>query len=181
MMEDLSLHILDIAENAIAAGATRIAVNINENERRDLLTVRISDNGRGMSKKVRRQALDPFFSTKGKATGLGLSLLAQATDQCGGELAITTAPRKGTAILARFSYHHIDRPPLTRMAATMSTLILGHKEIYFRYVHRHNGRVFRFDGRGLLKRYRSAVGTDPALIGSVTKVLRAGLNRIGRT
>ena len=84
MMEDLSLHVLDIAENAVAAGATRITILINENEARDLLTIRISDNGPGMTKEAARRALDPFFTTKGKRTGLGLPLLAQAAEQCGG-------------------------------------------------------------------------------------------------
>ena len=110
-MEDLSLHILDIVENAIAADATRITVTINENERRNLLTIRVSDNGRGMSKKDARRALDPFFTTKRKRIGLGLPLLAQAAEHCGGGAVLTTVPNRGTKVAARFRHRHIDRPP----------------------------------------------------------------------
>jgi hypothetical protein len=181
MMEDLSLHILDISENAIEAGATRIAIIINENEKHNLLTIRVSDNGRGMSKETLRRALHPFFSTKGKRTGLGLSLLAQAAEQCSGGVSIVTAHRKGTRVVARFPYGHIDRPPLTNMKGTMTALVLGHTEIDFIYCHRRNGRVFRFASHGFFKGYGACSGLDPAFIGSVKKVLQAGLKRIGRT
>ncbi len=181
MMEDLSLHILDIAENAVAAGATRVAVLINENEKRNLLTIRISDNGRGMSRVILGRAFDPFFSTKGKATGLGLPFLAQAAEQCGGRVIITTAPGKGTRVLARFPFGHIDRPPLTNMTGTMLTLILGHGEIDFHYRHRRNGRAFRFASHPFFKDSWTSPGMNPRLIGSVKKKLQAGLKRIGRT
>ena len=181
MMEDLSLHILDIVENAIAADATRITVTINENERRNLLTVRISDNGRGMSKKDARRALDPFFTTKGKRVGLGLPLLAQAAEHCGGGAVLTTVPNQGTKVAARFQYRHIDRPPLTAMAETITTLVFGHPEIDFRYRHRMNGRIFRFASRAFLGRLCGDRCLSPAIFRSVKKNLRTGLAMLGRT
>jgi len=181
MMEDLSLHILDIAENAIAAGATRISVTINENEDRDLLAIRVSDNGPGFTQEALRRALDPFFTTKGKRTGLGLPLLAQAADLCGGNLTITTGSKKGARIAVHFRYGHIDRPPLTNMRGTMMVLVFGHPEIDFRYRHRRNGQVFRFANRCFLRESGRSSWTDPILIGRVDKMLRTGLRRIGRT
>ena len=181
MMEDLSLHILDIAENAIAAGATRITVTINENEDRDLLVIQVSDNGPGFTPEFLRRALDPFFSTKGKRTGLGLPLLAQATELCGGNLTITTGPKKGARVAARFRHGHIDRPPLTNMRGTMMALVFGHPEIDFRYRHRRNERVFKFASRCFFQECRRSSWTDPLLIGRIDKILRAGLRAIGRT
>jgi len=181
MMEDLSLHVLDIAENAVAAGATRVAIFINENEGRDVLTILVRDNGRGMSRRTLRRALDPFFSTKGKATGLGLPLLAQAAEQSGGRLSIRSAPGRGTKIAARFRFRHVDRPPLTRMAATLSTLIFGHPDVGFSYCHRRNGLVFRYNSARRLKPSPATAGIGPELIGSITRDLRAGLKRLGRS
>ncbi|MCX6564698.1 MAG: ATP-binding protein [Candidatus Aminicenantes bacterium] len=181
MMEDLSLHILDIVENAVAADATRITVTINENERRNLLTVRISDNGRGMSKKDARRALDPFFTTKGKRTGLGLPLLAQAAEHCGGGAVLTTVPNQGTKVAARFRYRHIDRPPLTAMVATITALVFGHPEIDFRYGHRVNGLVFRFASREFLGDPRSTPCLCPSIFRAAKKNLQTGLKKIGRT
>lgn len=178
MMEDLSLHVLDIVENSVAAGASCVAITINENQKRDILTIRIIDNGRGMSKRVQKLALDPFFTTKTKKTGLGLPFLAQAAEQSGGGIVLESAPRRGTKVTARFRFGHIDRPPLTRMAETVMMLVFGHPDIGFRYRHRRNGRDFRFDNR----RYIAQGGSRPVRpedITAVRRALDAGLKRIG--
>jgi DNA mismatch repair ATPase MutL len=47
-MEDISLHILDIAENSIGAEATLITISISEDTDKDLFLVEIEDNGRGI-------------------------------------------------------------------------------------------------------------------------------------
>jgi hypothetical protein len=180
-MEDLSLHILDLAENAIAAGATRITVTINENEAHDLMAIRVSDNGPGFTREGLRRALDPFFTTKGKRTGLGLPLLAQAAELCGGDLTIAAGPKIGTRVTAHFRHSHIDRPPLTNMRGTMMTLVIGHPEIDFRYCHRRNGQIFRFESRSFFRESGLSSRTDPLLIRRVEKTLRAGLFAIGRT
>ena len=180
-MEDLSLHILDIAENAIAAGATRITVTINENEARDLLAIRVSDNGPGFTPEALRRALDPFFTTKGKRTGLGLPLLTQAAGLCGGDLTITTGPKKGARVAVRFRHGHIDRPPLTNMRGTMKALVFGHPEIDFRYRHRRNGQVFRFASRSFIRESGLSSWTSPVLIGRIDRILRTGLRAIGRS
>jgi anti-sigma regulatory factor (Ser/Thr protein kinase) len=179
MMEDLSLHVLDLVENAIAAGAERVGIAVNENERRDLLTIRVTDDGRGMSPEEKRLALDPFFTTKRKRTGLGLPLLAQTAALAGGKVVIASAPTKGTKITASFRYHHIDRPPLTKMAETMMMLVFGHPEIDFRYRHRRNGRDFNFQSLRFLAGTGAGPAWAPERIDAVGRALREGLGRIG--
>jgi signal transduction histidine kinase len=169
MMEDLSLHVLDIAENAVAAGARRVAVSVLEDARRDLLVLRVADDGPGMTKRDVRRALDPFFTTKGKRTGLGLPLLAQAAEQCGGGLTLRSLRGGGTTVVARFRAGHVDRPPLTNMAGTLEVLVLGHPEIAFRYRHTRDGRTFRFSSPG------GSRGLE------VRAALERGLGRLGRT
>jgi anti-sigma regulatory factor (Ser/Thr protein kinase) len=181
MMEDLSLHILDIVENAVAAGATRIFVTVAEDEKRDLLRIRVSDNGPGMSKDILRRALDPFFTTKGKRTGLGLPLLAQAAEQCGGRMTIRAVPGKGTKVTARFRHRHIDRPPLTNMKGTLMAIVLGHAEIDLVYRHNRNGRVFGFRSRHHLGAAGTSAGLKPDAIREVSEALESGLKRLGRT
>jgi K+-sensing histidine kinase KdpD len=180
MMEDLSLHILDIVENAVAAGATRICVTVTEDEKRDLLRIRVADDGPGMSKRTLRRALDPFFTTKGKRTGLGLPLLAQAAEQCGGRMTVRASPGKGTTVTAVFRHGHVDRPPLTNMKGTLMAVILGHAEIAVVYAHRRKDRVFRFRSR----RHVAAAGAAGLTAGSIREVsdaLERGLKRLGRT
>lgn len=179
MMEDLSLHILDIAENAVAAGATMIRISVNENERRDILSFRVTDNGRGMMQAEKARTLDPFFTTKGKRTGLGLPLLAQAAEACGGRVGIESVPKKGTKVSARFPRGHIDRPPLTKMVETMMALVFGHPEVGFSYRHTRNGRRFDFRRRGLTREGGAGRAPSPAGILAVRDSIRSGLNRIG--
>jgi anti-sigma regulatory factor (Ser/Thr protein kinase) len=179
MMEDLSYHVLDLAENAVNAGATRIIILINENAARDVLTIRVADNGRGMPADAAARAFDPFFTTQRKRTGLGLALLAQAARQCGGDVALAARPGGGTRVAARFRYRHIDRQPLTKMTETMMMLLLGHPEIDFHYRHRRNGRSFSFVSHEFFLRSGRASSGTAALSGAVRLALRDGLRRIG--
>lgn len=177
MMEDLSLHVLDLAENAVSAGAGRIEIAVNENEARDLLTIRVADDGHGMTAAELERALDPFFTTKRKRTGLGLALLAQTAGLCGGDVDVTSAPGRGTRVLARFRFGHIDRPPLTKMAETVMMLVFGHPEVDLRYRHRRNGRVFSFRSLELIA--RTGPAWAPETIRAVRAELTRGLRKIG--
>jgi anti-sigma regulatory factor (Ser/Thr protein kinase) len=173
-MEDLSFHILDIVENAVAAGADRVFIAVNENDRRDLLSLRVTDNGRGMSREDRRRALDPFFTTGRKRTGLGLPLLAQTAELSGGRVVLESWPGRGTRVTARFRLGHVDRPPLTKISETLMTLFFGHPEVGFRYRHCRNGSVFSY-----LRKGAGGGAAVPSDIAAIRDTLRAGLKGIG--
>jgi signal transduction histidine kinase len=131
-MEDLSLHILDIAENSIRAGATRVAIEIVEDEKSDVLSVCISDDGKGMNDEEVKRAFDPFFTTKqGKRVGLGLAFLSQAGEEAGGGVTVDSAPGRGTCVKATFNLSHPDIKPMGNIVETMATLMAGHPEIRF--------------------------------------------------
>ncbi len=147
-MEDLSLHILDIAQNSIEAGASLIEIDISEDLQKDLLTIHVRDNGRGMDAETVAKATDPFFTTRTtRRVGMGLSLLAAATRATGGSLSIDTQPGKGTVLRATFGHGHIDRAPLGDIETTLMVLLAGHpdKDICFR--HRVGDRIFELDSR----------------------------------
>ncbi len=147
-MEDLSLHVLDIAENAVRAGAKRIAIMIVEDKKKDLLTLEIKDDGRGMDEEMQKKALDPFFTTRTtRRIGLGLPLLAQSARESGGAMELTSRLGEGTKIKAAFRYSHPDRKPLGDMAQTMLTLIAGNPGVDFIYEHREGDAVYRLDSR----------------------------------
>ncbi len=129
-MEDLSLHILDVAENALAAEATRITIAIAEDTVKDRLTLEIADNGRGMDAETRRRALDPFFTTRTtRRVGLGLPLLAQAARECDGTLELDSAPGRGTTVRAVFQRSHPDLKPFGDIVATIEALIRGRPQL----------------------------------------------------
>lgn len=133
-MENLSLHILDIVENSIRAGAKKILIEIIEDKKKDLLTVRINDNGKGMDECILKGVLDPFFTTKsGKRVGLGLSLLSQASELAEGKLTIDSKKGEGTKVQATFRLSHPDIKPMGEMIETIAVLIASHPEIQFVY------------------------------------------------
>ncbi|MHC4115293.1 MAG: ATP-binding protein [Planctomycetota bacterium] len=145
-MEDLSLHILDIAENAIRAGGKKIMIELLEDKNRDRLSLSIEDDGKGMDKKTADRAVDPFFTTKdSKEVGLGLALLSQAARQAGGELKIDSEEGKGTKITAVFQLSHPDMQPIGDVFATMATLIAANPSIQFVLDYKKEDYSYHFD------------------------------------
>lgn len=147
-MEDISLHILDIAENSVAANADNIEIRISENIQKDLLTIEVIDNGEGMDEETLKKALDPFYTTKTvRRFGFGLSFLSEAAKAANGQFSIQSEKGKGTKISASFQHSHIDRQPLGDLGQTIFTLIIGNPHIDFYFAHKRNGHTSRLDTR----------------------------------
>ena len=129
-MEDLSLHVLDVVENAIRAHATRIDLSIQEEEEQNRLTIRIRDNGKGMTQEAADKACDPFFTTKaGRRTGLGLPLWRQSAEETGGRLDVQSKPGEGTEIIVVFHTNHPDMRPMGDMLETIAALLTANRSI----------------------------------------------------
>jgi len=136
-MKELSLNILDIAQNSIGAGATRLFILL---ERRGAwLTITISDDGKGMSPEFAAHAADPFTTTRTTRTvGMGLPLFKLAAEQTGGTLSIVSrqAPsggEHGTTVTATFDTGHMDCAPLGDIASTILALLQGNPELSLTY------------------------------------------------
>jgi signal transduction histidine kinase len=147
-MEDLSLHILDIAENSVAAKADKIEIRITEDKKKDLMSVEVFDNGVGMDKATLEKALDPFYTSKTvRRFGFGLSLLSEAAEAANGHLSVQSKKGEGTRIKADFQHSHVDRQPLGDIGQTIITLIVGNPEIDFIFEHKRNGHTYCLDTR----------------------------------
>ena len=154
-MKDLSLNLLDIAENSVKAGATLTDLSILQEG--DLLTFRVADDGCGMTEEILRGVTDPFYTTRTtRKVGLGLPLLRMAAEQTGGSMEVQSKHKDahpddhGTVVTAVFHTDHIDCPPLGDLTATVTTLIQGHPDTDFLFRHRlPDGRVVELDTRQL--------------------------------
>jgi anti-sigma regulatory factor (Ser/Thr protein kinase) len=179
-LEDLSLHILDIVENAISAKAKKVDILVMEEPGKDRLTIEIKDDGMGMDEEIAQKAVDPFFTTRSsRRVGLGLSLMAQATQEARGSFRIESEPGKGTKVTATFQYHHIDRKPLGNMIETMMTLLLGNPDLEITYTHKKNEKSYRLDSLVLKHQFKDRPLIDPEVIQWVKMHLREGLEQIG--
>jgi len=134
-VKELALHILDIAQNSIRAGAVEIRISISESSADDLLTIVISDDGKGMDQETLQKAADPFFTSRTtRRVGLGLPLLSMNASLSGGEMKMTSSPGVGTVVTASFRRSHIDRPPLGDIGGTVSFLITANPSKNIAYI-----------------------------------------------
>lgn len=147
-MKELSLHILDIVQNAISAGAQNIEILIDENEQTDLLTIKVIDDGWGMDEEYVKKAVNPFTtSRKTRRVGMGLPLLKQAAIECNGDLTIASKLSEGTTVHIWFTHSHINRMPIGNMVATIITLLIDGSHFDLQYIHRINSQQMVFDTR----------------------------------
>jgi Histidine kinase-, DNA gyrase B-, and HSP90-like ATPase len=171
-VEDISLHILDIAENSVRADAKTIEITITRDRENDLLRVEVVDDGKGMDAATLARTRDPFFTTKHKKTGLGIPLLLQAAEQTGGKLTIDSTPGKGTRVLASFGWSNVDRPAIGNMADTLMTLIAGHPELDVVYSEHDGSRVFRFDTREIRQELDDVPISAPEALDVIRELLQ---------
>jgi signal transduction histidine kinase len=146
MFEELSLHMLDIAMNSIAAGAQTVSLSVLESAKRDWLVLRVRDDGKGMDAATLKRVLNESTTsktTRKKNIGLGLALLRQTCEMCGGHFRVTSVPGKGTAVTASMRHAHIDRPPLGDLNSTVLTLCAANPAVDVRlYCHTDEGKFF---------------------------------------
>lgn len=178
-MQDFSLHILDIAENSIGAGAKLIEIKIVEDIKKDVLTIEIKDDGKGMSEEMVSKVLDPFVTTRTtRRVGLGLSLFAQAARACNGEVHIESELDKGTQLMGTFQLSHIDLKPWGSMVDTLITLVVGNPEIDFFYCHKKDGFEYTLNTTMVKKELEGVPISNPVVVDALRSNLKENLNRI---
>lgn len=144
-MKELSLHILDLAQNSITAEASLIELDIIEDMANDLLTIKLRDNGRGMDEETVQKVTDPFFTTRTtRKVGLGISMFKMNAELCDGRFRIESELGVGTKIEAVFKHSHIDRVPVGNMADTMMTMVMGAQNADIVYNHVYKTQTFTF-------------------------------------
>ncbi len=178
-MKELSLHILDIVQNSIAAKATQIEIIICEDTQKNILSIDISDNGTGMDKATLQKVTDPFWTSRTtRKVGLGIPLFKAAAERCSGHFKIRSEAGEGTEIIAEFVRNHIDRAPMGDIAETISLLILTNEGIDFKYTYRFNGRTYELN----TKKIKEVIGDMPIqhldVIEWIKKDIRQGIEEI---
>lgn len=157
-MPEISLNVLDVAENSTRAGASLVAITVDADFPGDRLTIVIDDNGCGMTPKQVEQVTDPFFTSRTtRKVGLGVPFFKLAAESTGGSFTITSEPGAGTTVTAVFVLSHIDRMPLGDINTTIHTLVVYHPDTDFVYRYQYNGRSFTLDTR----EFRQVLGDIP--------------------
>lgn len=178
-MKELSLHIMDLAENGIAAKASKIVVVVNEAVTANYISITISDNGTGVSPGMLAKMLDPFVTSRTtRRVGMGLSLFKAASERCGGIFKVDSEEGKGTEVSASFEYNHIDRMPLGDMATSIIVLLAGYPEIDIDYTHMYDDMKFEFETSEIKKELGGVPINEPAVLQHLKSAIKEELNEI---
>lgn len=153
-----------------------ITITLVEDNGKDLLTLDIADNGRGMPAAVIAQVLDPFYTTRTtRKIGFGLSLLSQSAREAGGDMSVHSTEGRGARISAYFQNSHVDRKPLGNLADTFSVLIAGNPDIDFVIACSLKGKEFLFDTRPIRAELEGIPFNAPDVIAAIRKHLQDSL------
>lgn len=175
-MKDLSLHILDIAQNSISAGAKNIVLLIDESTAADKLSILLQDDGKGMAPEVLLRVTDPYYTTRTtRNVGLGLPLFKQNAEMCGGSFHVESEMGRGTVVKAVFGLSHIDRPPLGDLPGVWMILVGSKPEIEFYYKHTRDEKEYVFDTREVKEVLEGLPLTEPAVIRQLKEMIRENL------
>jgi len=148
MMDELSLNILDIAQNSIAANAKLVEIDVEEDDAADSLVIRVKDDGKGMSEEFLRTVENPFVTTRTtRKIGLGISFMKEAAEITGGSFGIKSKLGAGTTLTAEFVKSHIDRQPLGDLTGTMVALVTLNPGVDFALRYKVNENEFIFTTR----------------------------------
>ncbi|MBE6772757.1 MAG: ATP-binding protein [Ruminococcaceae bacterium] len=163
-MRELSLNVLDIAQNSVSANASLIEIELKESTETNELLIGIYDNGKGMTEEQLSSVRDPFFTTRTtRKVGMGIPLFKMAAEMTGGHLEIESEVGVGTKVRAFFRTDHLDFVPVGDMASTMVTLITMNEHIDFLYTRSSDDRVFTLDTRSLKEILGGVPFSEPSI------------------
>jgi hypothetical protein len=179
-MREITLHLLDLAENSVSAGARTVEIAVCEDLKADRLTASIQDDGRGMDAETVKKVTDPFYTSRTtRKVGLGIPLFKGAAEECNGGLNISSKPGEGTRVEVSFQHSHIDRMPLGNLSTTFLGLLVGHPDIHwiFRYTARNNGceETFEFDDQPVKETLEGLSLTHPEVLSFVRGMIDEGV------
>ena len=180
-MDEISLHILDIIQNSVKAGATLIKISIEYNWPTGILTVTIEDNGCGMDQEMVIRVTDPFVTTRTtRKVGLGLPMFKASAEGTGGNFEVKSQKGSGTTVKAVFNYKHIDCPPLGNMTDTIISQVISYKDIDFEYIFSTEAGRMEFSSREIKNVLGgSSMISEPAVIEWMRQSINNEIKEIG--
>jgi len=178
MIEDLAMHLADLVENSLRAGARHIEIALTRCA--DCLRIEVSDDGAGTPAPNVARIGDPFFSTKpGARIGLGLPLLVQTAEETGGACSVESRLACGTRVTAHLGWEHPDRPPLGDLVGTLAPLIATSPGVEFCVVLGDDRGTWRLSTREIRERIGEIPLHHPEVLSFLEASLREGMEATG--
>jgi hypothetical protein len=178
-VRELSLHLLDIAENSVAANASQVKIVVIEDSRTDLLQMSVEDNGKGMDAEMVARVIDPFVTSRTtRKVGLGIPLLKEAAEACNGFLKIDSQVGTGTKLFVQFQRSNIDRMPLGKLEDTFFQLLVSNPSIHWIFEYKVNDGIYEFDDAPIKTELGDIPLTDPSILSFLRETLTTGIHEL---
>lgn len=178
-MRELSLNVLDIAQNSIAAGASLTEILVKENSEENTLLIGIYDNGKGMTPEQVANVKDPFFTTRTtRKVGMGIPLFKLAAEQTGGTFTITSQVGVGTRVDALFKTDSIDFTPLGDIESTIATIVSMNEDKDFVYTRSIDGKEFTFKSFDIKKILDGVPLSEPSVMSWIEDYIRENTEQL---
>ena len=178
-MRELSLNVMDVAQNSVRAEANLVRITVTESDREDNLTIEIADNGCGMTEEQVQQVIDPFFTTRTtRKVDLGVPLFKLSAEQTGGSFNIQSKENVGTTTTASYVKSHVDMTPLGDINSTVKILIQCNPDIDFIFTHSTDIDSFVLDTRELREVLGDVSLDTPDVLEWITEFLEENTRNI---
>ncbi len=178
-MRELSLNVLDIAQNSVSANASLIEIELTEDAQNHDLLIGIYDNGKGMTPEQVESVRDPFFTTRTtRKVGMGIPLFKFAAEMTGGKFEIESEVGVGTKVRAYFKTDHLDFTPVGDMTSTMISLITMNLHIDFVYKRKVNEKEFTVDTRQLKEILGDVPLNEPSIAMWITQYINENTKQL---
>lgn len=172
-MRELSLNVLDIAQNSIKANASLIEIELSESTEKKELLIGIYDNGKGMTPEQVQSVTDPFFTTRTtRKVGLGIPFFKMAAEMTDGSFGIESEVGVGTKVRAVFRTDHLDFTPVGDMCSTIVILITMNLSVDFVYKRKLDEKQFTVDTRQLKEILGDVPLNEPSIVSWLTDYIR---------
>lgn len=178
-MRDLSLHLMDILQNSLAAESNKIDVTISAHKEKDLLEIIVEDNGKGIDEEILKNITSPFATTRTtRKVGLGIPLLEASAKRSGGDLTVTSQKGVGTVLKASFVISNIDRMPLGDVSATITGIIMANPDLNLNLYLNSRENVFTFRTLEIKEKLGDVPINQFEVIMWMGEYIREGINNI---
>ncbi len=183
-MREIALHLLDIAENSVAAESNNISIHVHEDLFHDRLSACVIDDGCGMDAETAERVQDPFYTTRTtRKVGLGIPLLKLAAEMAEGSFSLQSETGKGTWVEAEFRHSHIDLMPLGDLSSTFLSLLISHPQIDWTFLYRvtdkdKKSRDFLFESAELKSELGDISLTEPEVLTFLRGIFEEGIEPV---
>lgn len=178
-MRELSLNVLDIAQNSIKAEASLVKIELSESTEKKELLIGIYDNGKGMTPEQVQSVTDPFFTTRTtRKVGLGIPFFKMSAEMTGGKFEIESEVGAGTKVKALFRTDHLDFTPVGDMCSTVILLITMNLHVDFIYKRVIDEKEFTVDTRQLKEILGDVPLNEPSIVSWITDYIKENTKQL---